>query len=110
MTTNSKELFSNLAIPPGETLAEEMEYRQMPRDFLAEKLGQPEAIIDKIVTGEQAITPEIADVLAESFWIPAWYWLRLEARYRETLARIAANQPSKGDIADKPAKADIAAD
>ena len=110
MTTNSKELFSNLAIPPGETLAEEMEHRQMPRDFLAEKLGQPEAIIDKIVTGEQAITPEIADVLADSFWIPAWYWLRLEARYRETLARIAANQPGKGDIPDKPAKADIAAD
>ena len=110
MTTNSKELFSNLAIPPGEMLAEEMEYRQMPRHFLAGKLGQPEAFIGKIITGEQAITSEIADVLADAFWIPAWYWLKLEARYRETLARIAANQPGQGDGADPPAKVDIAAD
>ena len=99
MTTSNKELFSNLAIPPGEMLAEEMEYRQMPRDFLAEKLGQREAVIDKITTGEQAITPEIAEVLADAFGIPAWYWLRLEGRYRETLARIAANKPAKVDIA-----------
>ena len=103
-------MFSNLAIPPGEMLAEEMEYRAMPRAFLAGKLGQPEAFIAKIITGEQAITPEIAEVLAGAFWIPAWYWLKLEARYRETLARIAANQPERGGIADQPAKGDIAAD
>ena len=103
-------MFSNLAIPPGEMLAEEMEYRAMPGAFLAGKLGQPESFVAKIITGEQAITPEIAEVLAGAFWIPAWYWLKLEARYRETLARIAANQPGQSASADRPAKVDIAAD
>lgn len=103
-------MFSNLAIPPGAMLAEEMAYRQMPRDFLAGKLGQPEAFIAKIITGEQPITPEIAEVLAAAFWIPAWYWLQLEARYRATLARTAANQPAQDASAAPPAKVDTAAD
>ena len=112
MTTNGYSLVqhSNLAIPPGAMLTEEMEYRAMPRDFLAGKLGQPEAFIAKIITGEQAITPEIAEVLAAAFWIPAWYWLKLEARYRATLARTAANQTDQGASAAAPAKVDIAAD
>ena len=100
MTTSSKEIFSNLAVPPGEMLAEEMEYRDMPREYLATKLGQPAEAIDKIILGEQAITPEIADKLAEVFWIPAWYWLNLEARYRETLARIATEESKAHLTAD----------
>ena len=100
MTTSSKESFSNLAVPPGEMLAEEMEYRDMPREYLATKLGQPVESIDKIIHGEQAITPEIADKLAEVFWIPAWYWLNLEARYRETLAHIAAEESKAHLTAD----------
>ena len=97
MTTSGEPLYSNLAIPPGEMLAEEMELRNMPREDIAAKLGQPAEAIDNIISGEQAITPEIADKLAEAFWIPAWYWLRLEARYRETLARLAAKQ-AKADL------------
>ena len=100
MTTSDEQLYSDMAIPPGEMLAEEMEFRNMPLDYLTTKLGQPAEIIDRIISGEQAITPEIADKLAEVFWIPAWYWLRLEARYRETLVRIAAKQPKADLTAD----------
>ena len=99
MTTNNEPLYSNLAIPSGEMLAEEMEFRDMPLEYLATKLSLPAEIIDKIISGEQAITPAIADKLAEAFWIPAWYWINLEVHYRETLARIAANQP-KTALAD----------
>ena len=100
MTTSSKESFSDMALPPGIMLAEEMEHRDIPKEYLATKLGQPAEVIDKITRGEQAITPEIADKLAEVFWIPAWYWLNLEARYRETLARIAAKKSKADLIAD----------
>ena len=100
MTTSGAPLYSNIAIPPGTMLAEEMEFRQMPKDYLAAKLGQPAEAIDKIICGELAITPETADKLAEAFWIPAWYWLNLETRYRETLARIAAKQPKANLTAD----------
>lgn len=93
MTTSNEPLYSDLAIPPGEMLAEEMEFRDMPLEYLETKLGLPAEIIDKIISGEKSVTPEIADMLAEAFWIPAWYWINLEFHYRETLARIAANQP-----------------
>ena len=99
MTISNEQIYSDMAIPPGEMLAEEMEFRNMPLEYLATKLGLPAEMIDKIISGEQPITSEIADNLAEAFWIPAWYWINLEVHYRETLARIAANQP-KPIIAD----------
>lgn len=99
MTTSNEQIYSDMAIPPGEMLAEEMELRDMPLEYLETKLGLPAEIIDKIISGEESITPEIADKLAEAFWIPAWYWINLEVHYRETLARIAANQP-KTALAD----------
>ena len=110
MTTSNRNLFSNLAIPPGETLAEELEFRDIPPIEMADRLGLSGDVMFKIFTGEQVITPDIAAGLEKELGISAQLWLRLEARYRETLARIAANKPGNGDIADKPAKADIAAD
>ena len=87
MTTSEEQIYSDMAIPPGEMLAEEMEFRNMPMEYLTAKLSQPAEVIDKIISGEHPITQEIADNLAEAFWIPAWFWIKLEARYRTTLAR-----------------------
>ena len=110
MTTSSKELFSNLAIPPGETLDEELEYRDMRPRELAAMLQLSDEVMVGLFTGEHPITPEIAAGLEEVLGISAQIWLNLEAHYRETLARIAANQPGKDASADQPAKVDIAAD
>ena len=99
MTTSSRRLFSNLAIPPGETLAEELEFRDIPPIAIAERLGWSGDLMFKIFTGEQAITPDIAAGLEQELGISAELWLNLEGRYRETLARIAANKPAKVDIA-----------
>ena len=110
MTTSSKELFSNLAIPPGETLDEELEYRDMRPRELAAMLQLSDEVMVGLFTGEHPITPGIAAGLEEVLGISAQIWLNLEAHYRETLARIAANQPGKDAGADQPAKVDIAAD
>ena len=110
MTTSSKELFSNLAIPPGETLDEELEYRDMRPRELAAMLQLSDEVMVGLFTGEHPITPEIAAGLEEVLGISAQIWLNLEAHYRETLARIAANQPAQAASADQPAKVDIAAD
>ena len=110
MTNSSKELFSNLAIPPGETLDEELEYRDMRPRELAAMLQLSDEVMVGLFTGEHPITPEIAAGLEEVLGISAQIWLNLEAHYRETLARIAANQPDQGASADQPAKVDIAAD
>ena len=110
MTTSSAPLFSDLAIPPGESLAEELEYRDLPPRELAAMLNLSDETMIGIFTGAHPITPEIAAGLQDVLWIPAEFWLNLEAHYRETLARIAANQPDKGDILAKPGEVDIAAD
>ena len=110
MTTSSQELFSNLAIPPGETLDEELEYRDLRPRELAAMLQLSDEVMVGLFTGEHPITPEIAAGLEEALGISAQIWLNPEAHYRETLARTAANQPERDDIADQPAKADIAAD
>ena len=77
---------------------------------LAAMLNLSDETMIGIFTGAHPITPEIAAGLQDVLWIPAEFWLNLEAHYRETLARIAANQKGKSDIPAKPVAVDIAAD
>ena len=77
---------SNLAIPPGEFLEEEIEARGLSRDSLAAGLGLTVQDIDEIICGERAITPKTAEGLDEFLGLAALFWLNSEARYRLTLA------------------------
>ena len=81
-------LYSDLAIPPGETLSEEIEARGMSQRELAERTGRPEQAISEIINGKKAITAETALQLEKVLGISAAAWVNLEADYRETLARI----------------------
>jgi len=71
------------AIPPGETLKEVMETLGIPE---AELEKQTE--INKIITGEQPITHDIATMLEFLTNVPAKMWLNLEANYIEQLAKL----------------------
>ena len=77
---------SNLAIPPGEFLEEELEARGLSREALAAGLGVMVQVIDEIICGDRAITPETAAGLDEFLGLSALFWLNSEARYRLTLA------------------------
>ena len=77
---------SNLAIPPGEFLEEEIEARGLSREALASGLGLTVQAIDEIICGERAITPKTAVGLDEFLGLAALFWLNSEARYRLTLA------------------------
>lgn len=88
MTTNvDNQVFSDLAIPPGETLAEELEMQGMTQKELAVRLGRPAQVINEIIKGKKAITPETALELEKVLGIKAHFWAALEAAYRMTLAR-----------------------
>ena len=87
MTTKKRTLYSDLAIPPGETLAEELEARGMTQKELASHLGRPAQVINEIIKGKKAITPETALGLEAVLGISAQFWVNLEAKYRLTLAR-----------------------
>ena len=52
--------YSDLAIPPGETLADEIAARGMSQTELAVRLGRPVQVVNEIIHGKKAITNNTA--------------------------------------------------
>lgn len=77
-----------VAIPPGETLKENLDYINMSQKELSERTGISIKHINEIIKGKSPITQETALKLEYVLGIPANFWNNLEANYRDTLARI----------------------
>ena len=77
---------SNLAIPPGELLQEEIDSRGISADLLAKGLGMTAESVAEIFCGERPVTPKIALALEQLLGVAASLWLNMEASYRLTLA------------------------
>ena len=91
MTTKKSRLYrSDLAIHPGEVLAEELEARGMTQRALAEAIGRPEQVISEIIHGKKGITAETALQLSDVFGVSAEFWMNLQTSYGLTVARQAA--------------------
>jgi HTH-type transcriptional regulator / antitoxin HigA len=88
MVTKTK-AYPDIAIPPGEYLAEEIEARGLTQKELARRMRRPLNAINEIVNGKKAITAETALQLEEVMpEIPARFWLNLESDYQLTKALI----------------------
>lgn len=88
MTTSKAHVVSDLPVPPGKSLAEELKARGMTEQELAAKLDRPaEAVID-LINGKDSIKSDTAVGLERALGISAEFWLNLEAIYQETLARL----------------------
>jgi HTH-type transcriptional regulator / antitoxin HigA len=80
-------VWPDIAIPPGELLAETLETLGMTQAELSRRTGRPAEAINEIVRGTKEITPETALQLERVLGVPAHIWTRLEADYRDTKAR-----------------------
>ncbi len=90
MVTEAKSrTYSDMAIPPGEILAEELEARNMTQRQLAEEMGRPAQVINEIIKGKKSITPATALQLEDALGPSAEFWMGLQTTYRLTLARTA---------------------
>lgn len=79
--------YPDIAIPPGEYLAEEIKARGISQKELSRRMGRPLNAINEIINGKKAITAETALQLEEVMpEIPARFWLNLETDYRLTKA------------------------
>lgn len=67
---------------PGYFIREQMEYRNWTQEDLSEVLGITPKHLNKILQDKQALTIEMAKVLAEVFETSPQYWLNLDANYR----------------------------
>ncbi|MBN8893318.1 MAG: HigA family addiction module antidote protein [Rhodanobacter sp.] len=73
--------------PPGEFLREELEARNWTQTELAEIIGRPVRLINEIIAGKKAITPETAIQLGESLGTGADVWMNLESQYQLSKVR-----------------------
>lgn len=87
MTTETRFALSDMAIPPGEILDEEIQARGMTRKELAARMSMRPRTINEIINGERAIDRETAINLENALGIGAHYWIGLETDYRAALAR-----------------------
>ena len=83
----TKPIRSDLPIPPGEMLTEELAARGMTQRELALRTGRPEQAISEIVNAKKAITPETALAFETVLGPSAEFWLGLQTTYELTLAR-----------------------
>ena len=77
---------AQLAIHPGEHLAEELSELGMSASELARQLDVPPNRITEILKGERAITGDTALRLAHFFGTAAEFWLNLQSIYELRLA------------------------
>ena len=89
------ENYPDVAIPPGEYLAEEIEARGLTQKDLARKMGRPANAINEIIKGKKAITAETALQLEAAMpEISARFWLNLETDFQ--LSRAILNRQARG--------------
>ena len=89
MVTKTK-AYPDVAIPPGEFLAEEITVRGISQKELARRMGRPINAINEIINGKKIITAETALQLEEVMKeIPARFWLILEMDHQLTKDLIA---------------------
>lgn len=74
------------SFPPGDVIKEEMEARGWSQVELAEILGRPARLVNELLAGKRAITPETAQGLAAAFGTSAEFWMNLESQWQ--LAKI----------------------
>ncbi len=78
---------AQIAIHPGEHLAEELKELGMSAAELARKLDVPTNRVTNILNGQRAITGDTALRLTHFFGTSAEFWLNLQSLYELRLAR-----------------------
>lgn len=84
-----------LAVPPGETLKEQIKDRGIDLQHLAEHLKMSSEQLNHLLDGNTSLSRKIAVQLESIFDISVDFWLCLEENYRKTLELIQDENPKK---------------
>lgn len=88
---------SYIATPPGATIREQLNDRDMSQKEFAARMDLSEKHISKLINGEVQLTQEVALRLEMVLGVPAKFWNNLEAIYREKLIKVKAENTMKSD-------------
>ncbi len=87
-----------IATPPGATIKEQLEDRNMTQKEFAKRMDMSEKHISRLINGEVSLTPELSVRLEMVLGIPAGFWNNLESIYREKLAKVKAENEMDDDL------------
>lgn len=87
-----------IAIPPGATIREQLEERGMSQKEFAARMEMSEKHISRLINGEVILTPQTAYKLELVLGLPASFWNKLEAQYREKAILVEQENSLEKDI------------
>ena len=76
-----------ILMPPGHTIKKLLAERKMTQKEFAARMDLSQKHVSHLINGSVQLTPEVAYRLEMVLGVPAKYWNRLEAAYREELVR-----------------------
>lgn len=86
----TKRIYPNVAIPPGETIAEELAARGWTQADLSRKMNVSKPYICKLLRGQVRLTQPTAVLLGKALGTSEILWINLERDYRKVLKRLSA--------------------
>ena len=89
---------SYIAIPPGATIKEQLENREMSQKEFATRMDMSEKHISHLINGDVKLTADVANRLEMVLGLPARFWNNLEALYREKLSKVEEENAMDVDI------------
>jgi len=100
---NNEKFFSSFIIPPGETLQEVLDDRNMSQKDLAFRTGLTPKHINNIIKGNSSISPDTAVKFESVLDTPASFWINLESDFQENISRIKSleNIDKEKEVAQK---------
>lgn len=92
--------YSTIAIPPGATIKEQLEYRNISQKNFAVRMALSEKHISQLINGEVQLTPDVSERLEMVLGMPSSFWNNLEAIYRANLIKIEAEKHMASELAE----------
>lgn len=89
---------SFIATPPGATIKEQLNDRDMSQKEFAARMDMSEKHISRLINGDVQLTPETAVRLEMVLGVPAGFWNNLEAIYREKIIKAEAENAMDTDV------------
>ena len=84
----SKEFIPHIATHPGEVLKDELKSRNIKQKEFAADIGMQATMLNEIINGKRAITPQIAIIIEKALKIEADFWLNMQSQYEIDTERI----------------------
>ena len=94
---NEKKKYAEI-FPPGEFLIDELDARDWTQSEFAEIIGRPVRLVNDIVLGKRAVTPETAIQFAEGLGTSPELWMNLESQFQLSKVRPKKNKIGKSAI------------